>query len=87
MPLGQELPPDLLQVFSVEMTAGDLALPLPLPPILELGRFAWLPLAPVPGPLPDRLALRDGAGRFVEEGVAVPAREGHGPLLLDGRLA
>ena len=84
MPLGQELPPDLLQVFSVEKTAGDLA--LPLPPILELGRFAWLPLAPVPGPLPDRLALRDGAGGFVEEGVAVPAREGHGPLLLDGRL-
>ena len=84
VPLGQELPPDLLQVFSVEMTAGDLA--LPLPPILELGRFAWLPLAPVPGPLPDRLALPDGAGGFVEEGVAVPAREGHGPLLLDGRL-
>ena len=84
VPLGQELPPDLLQVLGVEVAAGDLA--LPLPPILELGRFARLPLAPVPGPLPDRLALRDGAGGFVEEGVAVPAREGHGPLLLDRRL-
>ena len=84
VPLGQELPPDLLQVLGVEVAAGDLA--LPLPPILELGRFARLPLAPVPGPLPDRLALRDGAGGFVEEGVAVPAREGHCPLLLDGRL-
>ena len=84
VPLGQELPPDLLQVLGVEVAAGDLA--LPLPPILELGRFARLPLAPVPGPLADRLALRDGAGGFVEEGVAVPAREGHCPLLLDGRL-
>ena len=63
VPLGQELPPDLLQV---------------------LGRFAWLPLAPVfgLGPVPDRLAPRDGAGGFVEEGVA----EGHGALLLDCRL-
>ena len=36
--------------------------------------------------VPDRIALRDGAGGFVEEGVAVPAREGNGPLLLDRRL-
>ena len=76
--------PSSLRTFGVEMATDDLA--LPLPPILELGRFAGLPLAPVPGPLPDRLALRDGAGGFVEEGVAVPAREGHGPLLLDRRL-
>ena len=27
--LGQELPPDLLQVLGVEVAAGDLALPLP----------------------------------------------------------
>ena len=86
VPLSQELPPDLLQVLGVEVTAADLA--LPLPPVLELRRFAWLPLAPVfgVGPVPDRLAPRDGAGGFVEEGVAVPAREGHGPLLLDRRL-
>ena len=86
VPLGQELPPDLLQILNVEVAAGDLA--LPLPPVLELRRFAWLPLAPVfgLGPVPDRLALRDRAGGFVEEGVAVPAREGHGPLLLHGRL-
>ena len=38
------------------------------------------------GPVPDRLAPRDGARGFVEEGVAVPAREGHGALLLDRRL-
>ena len=86
VPLGQELPPDLLQVLGVEVAAADLA--LPLPPVLELRRFAWLPLAPVfgLGPVPDRLAPRHGAGGFVEEGVAVPAREGHGPLLLDRRL-
>ena len=86
VPLGQELPPDLLQVLGVEVTAVDLA--FPLPPVLELRRFACLPLAPVfdVGPVPDRLAPRDGAGGFVEEGVAVPAREGHGPLLLDRRL-
>ena len=86
VPLGQELPPDLLQVLGVEVAAADLA--LPLPPVLELRRFACLPLAPVfgLGPVPDRLAPRDGAGGFVEEGVAVPAREGHGALLLDRRL-
>ena len=86
VPLGQELPPDLLQVLGVEVAAADLA--LPIPSVLELRRFACLPLAPVfgLGPVPDRLAPRDGAGGFVEEGVAVPAREGHGPLLLDRRL-
>ena len=84
--LGQELPPDLLQVLGVEVAAADLA--LPLLPVLELRRFACLPLAPVfgLGPVPDRLAPRDGARGFVEEGVAVPAREGHGALLLDRRL-
>ena len=86
VPLGQELFSDLLQVLGVEVAAADLA--LPLPPLLELRRLAWLLLAPVfgLGPVPDRLAPRDGAGGFVEEGVAVPAREGHGPLLLDRRL-
>ena len=56
VPLGQELPPDLLQVLGVEVAAADLA--LPLPPVLELRRFACLPLAPVfgLGPVPDRLA-------------------------------
>ena len=34
----------------------------------------------------QRPAPRDGAGGFVEEGVAVLAGEGHGPLLLDHRL-
>ena len=82
--LGQQLAPDPRQVLGVEVAARDLT--LPLPPLLELGGFARLPVAPVPGLLPSRLALRDGAGGLVEEGVAVPAGEGHGPLLLDRRL-
>ena len=58
LPLGQELPPHLLQILGVEVAAGHLA--LPLPPVLELRRFAWLPLAPVfgLGPVPDRHAVR-----------------------------
>ena len=75
VPLGQELRP----APGLQCT-GDLALPL----------RQSLNSGVLPGFLPPRYLARSRStrrcGRICREGVAVPAREGHDPLLLDGRL-
>ena len=82
--LRQQLRPNSAKVFSVEVSRFDLS--LPQLPLLEL-RHGIVPLEPAEAlALLGLVAGGHGPGAPVEEGVAVPGREGDGLLLLLGWL-
>ena len=82
--LRQQLRPDPAKVFRVEVPRFDLS--LPQLPLLEL-RHGIVPLEPAEAlALLGLVAGGHGPGAPVEEGVAVPGREGDGLLLLLGWL-
>ena len=84
MALRQQLRPDPAKVFSVEVSRFDLS--FPQLPLLEL-RHRIVPLEPAEAlALLGLVAGGHGPGAPVEEGVAVPGREGDGLLLLLGWL-
>ena len=83
--LRHELPPRRPKIGGPEVPGAQL--PVPLPPLGKLRHGALPALRPEFGAEAVRVvALVDAAGVLVEEGVALPRREGHGPRLLLHRL-